>query len=110
VLDDCEVLLFNAAEVARKLSAKGMSDDDIFELLTGMNLELVAGDEDHPLEQAIQTGLVAARNRKLGLSIGDAACLVTASRRGQKAVTADRTCAHCEWPAEFNGPELAIIR
>jgi PIN domain nuclease of toxin-antitoxin system len=111
LLDDCEMSAVNVAEVARKLFAKGMSHDEINEVLTGLNLE--SGREEFNYHQAICVGAVAAANRDIGLSLGDAVCLTLAAVAGMKVITAERSWAKCEWP-KLEGlgepPEVITIR
>lgn len=126
VLDDSEVLVVNLAEVARKLFAKGVPEDEVFEILDGLKLE-TGGDEfgrPWPADrrrspsgvwQAICVGALASANRKIGLSLGDAACLMTAALHDMKVVTADREWLKCAWPdledmEGFEGPEVIVIR
>ena len=71
VLDDSQVLGINAAEVARKLFSKGLSHDEVAEVINGLNLE--TDEQDFSIQQAMCVGAVAAANRKIGLSIGDEA-------------------------------------
>lgn len=111
VLDDSQVLGINVAEAARKLFMKGMSHNDVVEVFLALHLD--TDEQDFSVQQAICVGAVAAANRKIGLSIGDAACLAMGAWRELKVVTADRTWAACEWP-DLKGldkaPEVVTIR
>jgi PIN domain nuclease of toxin-antitoxin system len=111
VLDDSEMAAVNVAEVARKLFAKGMTQDEIAEILIGLNLE--TGQEQFSYFQAICAGALAAANRHIGLSLGDAVCLTVGAWSGKKVVTAERSWAQCEWPELVgftNAPEVLTIR
>jgi PIN domain nuclease of toxin-antitoxin system len=111
VLDDSLVLGINVAEAARKLFVKGMSPNDVAEILLALHLD--TDEQDFSVQQAICVGAAAAANRKIGLSIGDAACLAMGAWRELKVVTADRTWTACEWP-DLQGfdkaPEVVTIR
>jgi PIN domain nuclease of toxin-antitoxin system len=111
LLDDSEVLAVNIAEVARKLFSKGMPHGDVIEILDGLHLDADA--EEFGLRQAAVIGAVAAANRKIGLSLGDASCLTMGAWHGLKVVTADRVWSKCEWP-DLEGfdkaPEIVTVR
>ena len=110
VFDDSEILTINLAEVARKLFVKGVSAEEVETALGGLNLEVV---EELGAGHAIRIGEVAAANRKIGMSLGDAACVTMAACAGQTAVTADRMWSQCTWPDRQGlgeAPALVQIR
>ena len=76
----------NLSEVVGKLSTAGIPEKDIREALRGLDLEVIAFDE----EQAYSTGLLRSITDKFGLSLGDRVCLDTARKLGVPALTADK--------------------
>lgn len=77
----------NLAEVASKALDKGLPKEQMGELLSSLDVEIVP----YSQEEALETALLRPPTRKLGLSLGDRACLALAKARGAVAVTADRT-------------------
>jgi ribonuclease VapC len=75
----------NAAETAGRLQLAGMSSTESYEALMCLGLEIVPFD--------VVTAWAAAdlqpQTQKLGLSLGDRACLATAQQMRLPAVTAD---------------------
>lgn len=109
VFDDCEIHSLNLAEVIRKLASNRVPRADIKTVLDGLHLDII---EEFGELQAHAAGHLAAFNRKIGLSLGDAVCLVCAAWRGMKAVTAERVWAEVRWPeAEASRkPDIFLIR
>jgi PIN domain nuclease of toxin-antitoxin system len=85
-LRDAAISTVNLAEVASKLADFGWQEREIEELVADLQLAVV------PFERA--DSFVAARLKlqaqKLGLSLGDRACLATAMRLGYPVLTADK--------------------
>ncbi len=79
----------NSAEVIGKLMEEGMPEEVAVEALDILALEAI--DFDRGL--AVRTGALRALTRRIGLSLGDRACLATAERLVIPAVTADRRWA-----------------
>ena len=79
----------NAAEVIGKLVDAGLPEDDATRALDMLALDTV----DFDARLAASTGALRASTRALGLSLGDRACIATASALGVAAVTADRRWA-----------------
>lgn len=77
----------NLAEVASKLSASGMPDDEVRDVLGGLSLRVLAFDED----LAYRVAALVPLTRPHGLSLGDRACLALGQREGLAVLTADRT-------------------
>jgi ribonuclease VapC len=82
----CLLSSVNLAEIASKVLDKGLPEDDLAGLLASLELEVVPYGQD----DALETAGLRASTRKLGLSLGDRACLALAKARGAVAVTADR--------------------
>lgn len=91
----------NLAEVVTRLSAVGMPEDQIRDVLAYLGLEVMPFDE----EQAFRAGLLSANTQPLGLSLGDRACLALALTTHTIALTADRV-----WKDLDVGVEIKLIR
>jgi ribonuclease VapC len=76
----------NLTEVVTKLVAKGTLIEEVREILGGIEPRVHAHDE----QLAIDAGVMHASTRKLGLSLGDRACLALARRLSATALTTDR--------------------
>jgi ribonuclease VapC len=109
VLDDSEIHSVNLAEVVRKLVLKGIEPAEAASLLGDIDLDVI---EAFSTEQAGTAGNVLAVNKSIGLSLGDAVCLVMAFSCGTRAVTAERSWPKTIWPKDLqtNGPEILLIR
>lgn len=86
VLADAVMTTVNLAEVVTYAARNGATESDVRALLDPLPFERVAFDED----LAHAAGLLVARTRSAGLSLGDRACLSLAARLGVPAMTADR--------------------
>ncbi len=82
----CLLSSVNLAEIASKALDKGLPEPDLANLLASMELEVVP----YVQEDALETARLRSSTRKLGLSLGDRACLGLAKARSAVAVTADR--------------------
>ena len=91
----------NLSEVVGKLCTSGMPEEAIRQALQGLDLEVMAFDE----EQSYETGLLRAATDNMGLSLGDRACLETARRLGFPALTADKM-----WQGLSVGTIIRLIR
>lgn len=76
----------NLAEVVTKLRERGLSVEEVEEVLGGLHLDV------RPLTpaQAYATGHLRPATRALRLSLGDRACLALAAELGVPALTADQ--------------------
>ncbi|MCH7654118.1 MAG: type II toxin-antitoxin system VapC family toxin [Chloroflexi bacterium] len=91
----------NLSEVITKLTDDGMAEDDIREVVEGLQVNSVP----FSLDQAYVAGLMRADTRMLGLSFGDRACLSLAKQLDTAAVTTDRI-----WTQLSIGVEIQLIR
>ncbi len=91
----------NLAEVVTRLSAVGMPEDQIRDVLAYLGLETMPFDE----EQAFRAGFLFAHTQPLGLSLGDRACLALALTTHTTVLTADRV-----WKDLDIGVEIKLIR
>jgi PIN domain nuclease of toxin-antitoxin system len=91
----------NFAEVVSKLVAVGGSEDQALATAYGFGVEITPVDE----QQAETAGLLHARVRRQGISIGDAFCLALAKRLAVPVITADR-----RWKMLDIGVEVVLIR
>jgi ribonuclease VapC len=91
----------NLTEVVTKLVAKGTPLEEVREILVGIEPRVHAHDE----QLAVDAGAIHADTRRLGLSLGDRACLALARRLGAIALTSDRA-----WSRIDVGVAIEVIR
>lgn len=91
LLEAC-ISTVNLAEVVTKLSERGFSPETIANGIANFNLEAIPFDRG----QAERAGLLRSDTRHLGLSLGDRACLATATELDLPAATADRSWAELD--------------
>ena len=91
----------NIAEVANRLSDRGMDDTTIRQIVGGLGVIVSAFGED----DALQAGLWRRATRDKGLSLGDRACLALGKRLSLPVMTADRPWAELDL-----GVEVVLIR
>lgn len=91
----------NLAEVVGKLRDRGLSMEEVEEVLGGLQLDI------RPLmaAQAYAMGHLRPATRAFGLSLGDRACLALAAELGVSALTADQA-----WAGVEAGVEVELIR
>jgi len=75
----------NFAEVISKLCERGVNEGDARAAVERLGLVVV----DFTMDQAALVGGLRPLTRKLGLSLGDRACLVLSRQAGLPALTAD---------------------
>jgi ribonuclease VapC len=86
VLDRAMIGTVNVAEVQTKLVDLGLSRHAAEERIRFLGCRIVAFSEGH----AIEAGSLVEQTRKLGLSLGDRACLALAIDRKATVYTTDR--------------------
>lgn len=91
----------NLSEVASKLNDKGLNESAVRRAIFDLKLRVVDFDRD----LALDTGLLRASTKALGLSFGDRACLATARRLRLAALTAEQAWAELDL-----GVEVRLIR
>ncbi len=91
----------NISEVIAKLLETHMSLDQVTFILDALNLTVVNFD----LDQAIATAQLRGQTKRLGLSLGDRACLALAQTRRLPVLTADRA-----WEGLNVGIEVNLVR
>jgi ribonuclease VapC len=79
----------NLSEVVAKLSEDGIPSEEIPELVERLRLEVIPFDAD----LAYRAGFLRPLTRRLGLSLGDRACLATAQQLTLPVYTGDRSWA-----------------
>jgi ribonuclease VapC len=89
LIGDALMSSVNHAEVVTKLVERTGSPAAARAVLGLANVDII--DFDKALAE--QAGMLVARTRSRGLSLGDRACLALAAREGVPAVTADRIWA-----------------
>ena len=91
----------NVAEVISRYVDLGVSEEDARASLLAFGLEIRPFDET----QAMAAGLMRTITQKLGLSLGDRACLALAVQEGATVFTADRS-----WAALDLEIEVELVR
>lgn len=100
-LKDGMMSAVNVAEVISRYVDQGASEEEARASLQAFGLDIRPFDET----QAMAAGLMRTATQKLGLSLGDRACLALAIREGATVFTANRT-----WAALDLGVEVELIR
>jgi ribonuclease VapC len=88
--------VINAAEVIGKLADAEVPEHAAHEIIAGLGLEYV----DFDLDQAFRVGQLKSDTHKLGLSLGDRACLALAMKLDTPALTADWAWLNCGLPVK----------
>lgn len=91
----------NLSEAQAVLINRGTPDNEAWELLSDLSLEVSAFDA----EQARSAGVLIAQTRKFGLSFGDRACLALGLQEKCIVVTADGA-----WKKLDIGVKMELIR
>jgi ribonuclease VapC len=91
----------NLSEVVAKLNEAGMSERAVRSALEDIEIDI------HPFdrESAYRTGALRAATKKLGLSLGDRACIALGGQLQRPVLTADRN-----WRDLELGIEIRVIR
>jgi ribonuclease VapC len=82
----CLLSAANHTEVLTKLLDKGLSPEDAATVMTSVELRIVAFDA----AQSADAAWLRTATRKVGLSLGDRACLALARAEGAAVLTADK--------------------
>lgn len=96
LLSDARLSAVNHAEVLARLADAGMPESKADELINSLQI----GVEPFNRSQSLISGRLRAATRKVGLSLGDRACLALAETLGVTAVTADRAWADLDLDVE----------
>ncbi|MBD2442785.1 MAG: type II toxin-antitoxin system VapC family toxin [Anabaena sp. CoA2_C59] len=91
----------NLSEVIAKLADAGIPEEDIRQILSNLNLEVI----DFNKEQALKAGMLRPNTKSIGLSFGDRACLALAIFLNQPVLTTDRL-----WGSINVGVEVRVVR
>ena len=91
----------NLSEVIAKLADAGIPEEDIRQILSNLNLEVIDFNE----EQALKAGMLRPNTKSIGLSFGDRACLALAIFLNQPVLTTDRL-----WGSINVGVEVRVVR
>ena len=91
----------NVSEVVAKLAEFGIPEKAIYQALKPLGLDVVFFSE----EQAYLAGLLHTATLKIGVSLGDRACLSLAKMQELTALTADRA-----WANPAIGVTIKVIR
>lgn len=98
---DALVSAVNISEVGAKFAERGMKEADIRGAIGTLGLEVVAFDE----AAAHATAWLRGQTRRLGLSLGDRACLALGATRGLPVLTTDRS-----WAGVDIGVDVRVVR
>ena len=101
VLPSAVIGAANLAEVVTKLRERGLSAEEVEEVLGGLQLDV----RPFTPAQAYATGHLRPATRALGLSLGDRACLALAAELGVPTMTADQA-----WSSADVGVKVEVIR
>ncbi|MEI6443219.1 MAG: type II toxin-antitoxin system VapC family toxin [Nostocales cyanobacterium ELA583] len=91
----------NLSEVIAKLADAGIPEEDIRQILSNLNLEVINFNE----EQALKAGMLRPITKSIGLSFGDRACLALGIILNQPVLTTDRL-----WSSINVGVEVRLLR
>ena len=101
MLPQATISSVNLSEVVAKLAERGMPEQAIRAAIDPLSLEVT----DFTVDAAFHAGLLRPSTRRLGLSLGDRACLALAMQRGAPAVTTDK-----RWSELKLGLAVQVIR
>jgi ribonuclease VapC len=101
VISETCISTVNLSEVIGRFVRDGFESEQVLEQLLDISMEIVPFLSS---DAALAASLVPA-TRRLGLSLGDRACLALAASRGISALTADRT-----WTTLNLGIQIESIR
>jgi ribonuclease VapC len=87
----------NMAEVVTRFSRYGSSSEDIHDIVRGLPVQTEAFDA----QTATLAGLLEAKTREFGLSLGDRACLALGLTLQLPIITADRAWKSVSLPVEI---------
>ncbi|QSV55238.1 MAG: type II toxin-antitoxin system VapC family toxin [Dolichospermum sp. UKL201] len=91
----------NLSEVIAKLADAGIPEEDIRQILSHLNLEVIDFNE----EQALKAAMLRPITKSIGLSFGDRACLALGVILNQPVLTTDRL-----WVSINVGVEVRLLR
>lgn len=101
-LDNAAISAVNLAEVATKLRDVGWQPAELSALVDELQFEVLPFDG----RDALASAALRRPTQKLGLSLGDRACLATAQRTGYAVLTADKAWSRLK----LRGVEIEIVR
>lgn len=91
----------NVSEVVAKLVEHGINDVEVRQILQRLDLQVI----DFDTELAFQAGALRAQTKRIGLSLGDRACLALGIKRKATVVTSDRV-----WKSLTLGIVVRVVR
>jgi len=86
----------NFSEIVSKLYFFQFSKKEVYDIIIQLEINLVDFDKNI----AIDTGYIKYLNKKLGLSLGDCACIATAIAKNLDIVTADKIWLNLDLPVK----------
>ena len=105
VIADAVMSTVNWAEVIGKARDDAVDTRGLKEDLASLGLAI----EPFSAEQGEVAGRLKERTRRLGLSLGDRACLALGSDRGETVYTADRALAATGARRGYRGDSVALL-
>jgi ribonuclease VapC len=100
-LSGAQMSAVNFAEVASKLSERGIDKQKWQSLIVGFGIEVIDFDQG----QAIEVGLLREKTKAAGLSLGDRACIALALAKALPCLTADKV-----WAELGLGVDVKLVR
>lgn len=91
-LGSSQISAVNLSEVVAKLHEAGVPDEVIASSLAELDFDVLDFDQS----QAVRAGLLRTATRRVGLSLGDRACLSAAASCDAVAVTTDQAWSKLE--------------
>lgn len=105
VLDGALISSVNLSEVVAKLVERGATDDEAARTVAALPFEIRGFDT----EAGLIAGILRRDTRRLGLSLGDRACLALAIQAGGTVLTTDRAWVRIE-TAILGDIEIQVVR
>ncbi len=100
-IDKAAISTVNLSEIIAKLADAEIPEEDIRQILSNLNLEVIDFNE----EQALKAGMLRPITKSIGLSFGDRACLALGIILNQPVLTTDRL-----WGSINVGVEVRVVR
>ncbi|WP_044076860.1 type II toxin-antitoxin system VapC family toxin [Prochlorothrix hollandica] len=90
LIDDAVISAVNLSEVIAKLADAEITEEDIKQILSSLNLEVASFNQ----EQGFVAGMLRPSTKSIGLSFGDRACLALGISLNLPILTTDRLWAN----------------
>ncbi|WP_353259045.1 type II toxin-antitoxin system VapC family toxin [Prochlorothrix hollandica] len=97
LIDDAVISAVNLSEVIAKLADAEITEEDIKQILSSLNLEVASFNQ----EQGFVAGMLRPSTKSIGLSFGDRACLALGISLNLPILTTDRLWANLSLEVEI---------